>query len=133
MSVKNEEEMPNQLRKKQVGTVDFLEFLEKEFGSIKRQLNKINRRLDQIMATQEEFDAQIAAANASLDSISTDLTNISAAITAEAQQISDFIASLPAGTDTSALDGVVTRLGTTADSLSGTADAVGGIFTPPAA
>lgn len=68
--------------------------------------------------TQEEFDAQIAAANTSLDDAATAVTN-------EAQQISDFIAMHP-GIDTSALSGVVTR-------LQGVATSVGNIFTPPPA
>lgn len=68
------------------------------------------------MANQEEFDAQIARANTSLDGIAT-------AIAAEAAQIQAFIDAHPS-TDTSALEGVVTRLETVGTS-------VGGIFTPP--
>jgi len=83
------------------------------------------------MSAQDDFNAQIQAANDKLDAIGTDVTNTQAAITAEAQQVADFIASQPAGVDTSALQGVVDRLGAAADSLGGTADAVGGIFTPP--
>jgi len=96
-----------------------------------RKLNKIQRSLDKIMSAQDDFNAQIQAANDKLDAIGTDVTNTQAAITAEAQQVADFIASQPAGVDTSALQGVVDRLGAAADSLGGTADAVGGIFTPP--
>ena len=96
------------------------------------QLTEINRRLTQIMASQEEFDAQIAAANTSLDAIATDITAISAAVTAEAQQIADFIASLPPNVDTSALTGVVDRLGVAAGGLADTSTAIAGIFTPPA-
>ena len=69
------------------------------------------------MASQAEFDAQVQAANDKLDALGT-------AIQAESDQIAAFIASQPAGVDTSALDGVVTRLGAAADSVSG-------IFTPP--
>ncbi len=99
---------------------------------VHRSLHQIQEKLDLIMATQEEFDAQIAAANASLDAIATDVTNIGAAVTAEAQQIADFIASQPAGVDTSALAPTVDKLNAVAASLAGTADAVSGIFTPPA-
>lgn len=66
---------------------------------------------------QEEFDAKIAQANTSLDDIATAITN-------ETQQIIDFIASLPPNTDTSALDGVVTRLSTVSTSI-------GSVFEPP--
>jgi hypothetical protein len=69
------------------------------------------------MATQAEFDAQIQAANEKLDALGV-------AIQAEADQVAAAIAALPAGVDTSALDGVVTRLGAAADS-------VVNIFTPP--
>lgn len=75
-------------------------------------------RLDKIMANQADFDAQIQAANDKLDAIGT-------AISDEAKQIADFIANQPASVDTSALQGVVDRLGTVSDSVSG-------IFTPPA-
>jgi len=85
---------------------------------IERQLRMINRRLDKIMSNQAEFDAQITAANEKLDALGT-------AVQAEADQVAAFIASQPAGVDTSALDGVVARLGAAADS-------VGNIFTPPA-
>lgn len=68
------------------------------------------------MATQEEFDAQITQANASLDTISQQ-------ITAEAEQIAQFIRDNP-GVNTSALDGVVARLASVGES-------VGTIFTPP--
>ncbi len=72
-----------------------------------------------VMENQAEFDAKITAANEALDAIG-------AAITAEAAQVSEFIAGLPASVDTSALDGVVSRLG-------GVAASVSDVFTPPAA
>lgn len=68
---------------------------------------------------QDEFNAQIAKATEDLDAIA-------AAVTAETKEIADFIASLPASVDTSALDGVVTRLG-------GVAQSVSDVFTPPPA
>ena len=83
------------------------------------ELKKIQEKLNKIMATQAELDAQVQAANDKLDALGT-------AIQAEADQIAAFIASQPAGLDTSALDGVVARLGAAADSVSS-------IFTPPAA
>jgi len=83
--------------------------------SIFNQLRQLNRRTKIIMKTQEEFDAQIAAMKESLDAIP-------AAIEAEGQQIRDFIAANP-GLDTSALDGVVERLG-------GVAESIGTVFTP---
>lgn len=81
---------------------------------ILKNQEEIARRLNRIMANQEEFDAQVAALNTKLDGISTQ-------IAAEAQQIRDFITANP-GIDTSALDGVATRL----DGLN-----IGGIFEPP--
>lgn len=67
-----------------------------------RSIDKIHRSLDKIMANQQEFDAQIARANAALDTISEQ-------ITAEAQQIRDYIDEHP-DVDTTALEGVVARL-----------------------
>ncbi len=80
---------------------------------------EVKEDLNIIMGLQEDFDAKINAANAALD-------GIAAAVTAEAQQVADFIAGLPPEVDTSALDGVVTRLG-------GVADSVSGVFEPPTA
>jgi len=80
---------------------------------------KMKGDLIYIMATQEEFDAKITAANEALDAIGV-------AVTAEAKQVADFIAAQPKSVDTSALDGVVTRLG-------GVAASVSDVFTPPAA
>lgn len=85
--------------------------------SVTRQLNEIQESLEIIMASQEEFDAKINAANTALDGIAT-------AVAAEAQQIADFIAANPT-VDTSALDGVVTRLESVGTS-------VGLVFEPPA-
>ncbi len=69
------------------------------------------------MGNQADFDEKINQANASLDTISEQ-------IKAESEQIATFIAENP-GVNTSALDGVVARLGSVAES-------VGTIFTPPA-
>lgn len=87
------------------------------FFQIPQKLNLILRRLNTIMSTQEEFDTKINEANTALDTISNQ-------IAAEAEQIAQFIRDNP-GVNTSALDGVVARLNTTAES-------VGTIFTPPA-
>jgi ABC-type transporter Mla subunit MlaD len=111
--------------------VQELQGIRHELFHIRQEQFEIKEKLKAIMATQEEFNAQIAAANEKLDAIGTDVTNIGTSITAETQQILDFLATLPAGIDTSAMDGVVTRLGAAADSLSGTADSISGIFTPP--
>lgn len=86
-------------------------------GGISSQLKSINRRLSIIMANQAEFDAQVAALNTKLDGLAEQ-------VTAEAQQIRDFIeANQGSGLDTSALDAIATRL----DNLN-----IAGIFTPPA-
>lgn len=82
------------------------------------------------MATQAEFDAKIDLANETLATIADDVTNIQEAITAEAAEIAAFIEANP-GIDTSALDGVQTRLTAVADNLGTTADSVENIFTPP--
>lgn len=79
-------------------------------------LNEILQGVKKLMSNQEQFDAQITAANTALDAIA-------AAVAAEAQQIADFIAANPA-VDTSALAGVVTRL-EAAD------DAISNVFTEP--
>lgn len=86
--------------------------------NVERQLIHINRRLRIIMSNQAELDTQVATANAKLDDLAT-------AIQAEADQVAAFIASQPAGVDTSALNGVIDR-------LSAASTAVSGIFTPPA-
>ena len=77
----------------------------------------ISKRLNKIIMNQEEFDAQITAANTALDEIATAITN-------ETAQIIAYIESLPPNTDTSALTGVVDRLSTVSA-------AVGGVFEPP--
>jgi hypothetical protein len=78
-------------------------------------LDEIKEKLDTIMANQEDFDAQIARANAGIEAAV-------AAIAAEGQQIRDYIDANPS-VDTSALEGVATRLETLSAS-------VGGIFEP---
>ena len=78
--------------------------------------NEILGRLNQIMANQAEFDEQITTANAALD-------DIQQKVTAEAQQVADFIAANPQ-IDTSALTGVVNR-------LQGVGASVENVFTPP--
>lgn len=80
--------------------------------------------------TQEEFNAAMDAANATLDTLVSDVSDIAAAITAEAEQIAAFIAGNPT-LDTSALAGVQARLTGVADSLGTVAGSVEGIFTPP--
>jgi predicted PurR-regulated permease PerM len=87
-------------------------------SGIVQQLNKIKKELRSIIMNQEEFDAKINEANASLEAIGV-------SVEAERQEVANFIAGLPAGIDTSGLLGVVSRLG-------GIATAVSGIFTPPA-
>jgi predicted PurR-regulated permease PerM len=89
-----------------------------QMGSdIFRKLNHIIKEIKIIRMSQEEFDNQIAEANQKLD-------GLGEAIAAERQQIADFIASQPAAVDTSALTGVLARLG-------GISETVSGIFTPP--
>ena len=73
------------------------------------------------MANQEEFDAQIARANAALE-------NVGTAIATEGQQIRDFIAANPS-VDTSALEGVVTNLEAVANSVAGIFEAPAGEIT----
>lgn len=90
--------------------------IDRWFDSVTRRLNEIQESLEIIMASQEEFDVKINAANAALDGIAT-------AVAAEAQQIADFIAANPT-VDTSALDGVVTR-------LEGVGESIGSVFEPP--
>lgn len=80
------------------------------------QLTEIRKETKIIMANQEEFDRQMAAVNAALDAVGS-------SIKSEAQEVKDFIAA-NVGVDTSALDGVVTR-------LEGVAVSVNDIFTPP--
>lgn len=79
------------------------------------QLKQIKGDIKTIMGQQEEFNAKITAANEALDSIG-------AAVTAEAEQIAEFIRTHP-GIDTSSLDGVVTR-------LQGVSENIGTIFEP---
>lgn len=92
--------------------------IDQMFGSasVTRQLNEIQETLEIIMGNQAEFDAKITAANTALE-------GITAAIAAEAAQIAEFIAANPA-VDTSALDGVVTRLESVGTSI-------GSVFEPP--
>jgi hypothetical protein len=84
---------------------------------VTRQLDRIEEKIDKVMATQEEFDEQIAAANVALDEIAT-------AIAAETAQIEAYIAANP-GVDTSALAGVVAR-------LEGVNENISAVFEPPA-
>lgn len=86
-------------------------------GIISFQLANILKKLEIIIMNQEEFNQEIAKANQSLDDIAVSITN-------ETQEIKDFIASLPPNVDTSALDGVVTRLGSVSA-------AIGEVFTAP--
>jgi len=113
--------MPPQYHEKCYQSTGLKGLIQKWLGTfnVERELRDINRRLRIIMATQEEFNTQIAAANSKLDDLAT-------AIQAEADQIAAFIASQPAGVDTSALNGVIDR-------LSAASTAVSGIFEPPAA
>ncbi len=92
--------------------------IQTQLTKIQRDIDKIKENQKIIMSNQAEFDAQIQAANDKLDALGT-------AVQAEADQVKAFIDSQPAGVDTSALDGVVARLGAAADS-------VNNIFTPPA-
>lgn len=70
--------------------------------------------LETIMATQAEFDAQLARMNTKLDALGTQISD-------EAQQIRDFIEANP-DLDTTGLEAVVSRL----DAID-----VSGIFEPP--
>ena len=79
------------------------------------QFSDIKRSLKQIMSNQMEFDEKITRANTALD-------EVTVAISAEGQQIRDFIAANPA-VDTSALDGVVTRLESVNESIGGVFEA----------
>lgn len=81
-------------------------------------LQQIKRKLYKMapFETQAEFDAEILRATTDLDTIATKITD-------EATEIQTFIDGHP-NVDTSALAGVVNRLGTVGD-------AVSGIFTPP--
>lgn len=100
-----------------------LEVGERLAGLLERWLGRqgdnrqIIRRLNLIMSKQEDFDAQIQAANEKLD-------GIGSAVAAEAAQVAEFIAANPA-VDTSGLAGVVERLG-------GVGASVSGIFEPAA-
>jgi hypothetical protein len=96
------------------------------------QLFKLRQETKQIIMNQEEFDAQIAAANAALEGVNTSLTDIAAAIVAETAEIIAFIEGLPPEVDTSALTGVVTNLETANTALSTANESISGIFTAPA-
>lgn len=69
----------------------------------------LKKELETMSEKQDEFDAKITAANTALDAIGE-------AVAAEAKQVADFIATNPQ-IDTSALDGVVTRLEAVDDSI----------------
>ncbi len=84
------------------------------FDEIFDKLEEITLRLEDIMGKQQEFDVKITRANARLDELSVQLAN-------EAQEIRDYIDAHPE-VDTSALDGVVSRL----EALDPTT-----VFTPP--
>lgn len=84
-------------------------------STVTQQLEQIQEKLNKIMGLQEDFDAKINAANVALD-------EIALAVASEAQQIRDFIEAHPQ-VDTSALDGVLTR-------LEGVNESIGGVFEP---
>lgn len=97
--------------------VDFKYMLMKLYTlglEIKNKLHKLER---QMATNQAEFDAQ-------LNTINEKVTSIFSTVTAEAQQIAEFIANNPS-VDTSALSGVAER-------LSQVESAVADIFTPTA-
>lgn len=93
--------------------------------------HKIKGDLKKIMGQQEEFNAKITAANEALNGIATSQGEIADAIAAEAEQIAEFIRTHP-GIDTTALDGVVTRLTTANESLATVNEAISNVFEPPA-
>lgn len=97
-----------------------------------RKFKYVKESLIYIMATQADFDAEIQAVNDKLGDLETDFSSISDAVKSEADEIAAFIAANPQ-VDTSALDGVQTRLTGVADNIDTVAGSVGGIFTPPAA
>jgi hypothetical protein len=99
---------------------------------INRKQKEQERLLLFIIMTQEEFDAQIEAMNASIDRLVEDVSAIGAAVTAESEQIANFINSQPPGVDTTALEGVQARLSAISDNIDTVAESVEGIFTPPA-
>ena len=78
---------------------------------------QLTEALNNIMANQAEFDAKITQANTALD-------EIAAAVAAETAQIQAFIDANPS-VNTSALDGVVSR-------LEGVNESVAGVFEPTA-
>lgn len=84
------------------------------------------------MANQEQLEALVATAQGSLDTITTELVSISEAITAESQQIADFIANSPDSLDTTTLEGFVSNLNAAATRIGTVKESVEGIFTPPA-
>ena len=86
--------------------------------SIFSNLNQLRKETKLIMSNQTDFNEKIDRANVALESIAV-------SVTSEAQQIREFIASLPPEVDTSALDGVIAR-------LEGVAGSVGTIFEPTA-
>lgn len=86
--------------------------------SIFNNLNQIQKETKIIMSKQNEFNEKIGSINAAIETVGE-------AVASEAQQTRDFIASLPPEVDTSALDGIATR-------LSGLATSVGDIFVPAA-
>ncbi len=92
----------------------FAEILDRIFIP-NNDLKDIKRSLQNIMSAQTDFDAKITKANEALDAIGT-------AIAAEAQQIADFIAANPS-VNTSALDGVVSRLESVDESVNTVFDA----------
>lgn len=82
------------------------------------------------MSNQAEFDAKITHANEKLDTIANGVAAVPAAILAEGDQVRQFILDNPS-VDTSALDGVIARLDTAANSAAGLAAQIGSVFEPP--
>jgi signal transduction histidine kinase len=107
-------------------------------------LAKLQTLEDLIKMSQEEFDEKMRLLNEKLDGIGESVTaaataieEVRQAVISEGQQIRDFIAAHP-DLDTSALDGIVSRLDNVSSSLSnqvndlsGLDTSVGEIFTPP--
>ena len=79
--------------------------------------------------TQAEFDAALADMQTSIDALTANQAAVAAAVTAEAQQIADFIAAHPA-VDTSGLATVQANLAAAVAASGGEATTVEGIFTP---
>ncbi len=96
----------------------------------RQELKELKRLINNMATKQEEFDAKITTLTERIDNLVTANEELATAVEAETAQIEEFMNNLPETVDTSALDGVITRLDSAVAEAEKANESVEGIFTP---